>query len=180
MVAKKTVKKKKTEYSSGITFDDNFQKIVQFYLFETPIEGASHRGKTFKDIGWTGSSRFQMLERLLKSASGMNDDQWNILESQSEVRKQSKNVVRDRQFIYSDQSKGRIPTFIYSIRNAFAHGSFDILEINGERHYFFENEYRGNLRSRMLLSERILIGWIKIIKTKPEYLTKKARKKREQ
>ena len=180
MAAKNTVKKKRTEYSSRITFDENFQKIVQFYLFETPIEGASHRGKTFKDMGWTGSSRYQMLERLLKSASGMNDDHWNILESQSEVRKQSKDVAQDRQFIYSDQSKGRVPTFIYSIRNAFAHGSFDILEIKGERHYFFENEYRGNLRTRMLLSERTLLEWIKIIKTKPEYLTKKAQKKRKQ
>ena len=149
MAAKKIVRKKRTEYSSDITFDENFQKIVRFYLFETPIEGISHRGKTFKDMGWTGSARFQMLERLLKCASGMIDDQWNILESQSEVRKQSKEAACDRQYIYSDQSKGRVSTFIYSIRNAFAHGSFDILESNGERYYFFENKYRGNLRSKM-------------------------------
>ena len=172
-------KKKKDEYSTCITFDENFQKIVQFYLFESPIEGASHRGRTFKDMGWSGSSRFKMLERWLKSTSGMSDSQWNILDSPSDVRKRSrKDVAPNIQYIYSDQSKGRVQTFIYSIRNAFAHGSFDVLKNNDERYYFFENEYRGNLRSRMLLSETTLMEWIKIIKTKPEYLTKKAQKKR--
>ena len=72
-MAKKNKKTKKKEYSSTIVFDDNFQRIVQFYLFESPIDGVSHRGKIFKDYGWSGSSRFKMLERLLKSASGMDD-----------------------------------------------------------------------------------------------------------
>ena len=171
-MAKKNKKTKKKEYSSAIVFDDNFQRIVQFYLFESPIDGVSHRGKIFKDYGWSGSSRFKMLERLLKSASGMDDAQWNILESSSEVKRRSDGVTYDHQFIYSDRSKGKVPTFIYSIRNAFAHGSFDLLEIDGCRHYLIENEYGNNLRSKMMLSEHTLIEWIKIIKTKPEYFKK--------
>ena len=161
------------KYTSAIVYDENFQDIVQFYLFESPIDGVSHRGKVFKDYGWYGSSRFQMLERLLKAAAGVNDDQWNILETQSEVRSEVKKEKFDRQFVYSDQSKGRVLTFIYSIRNAFAHGAFDFVDIDGKRHYLLENEYGGNLRSAMLLSEDTLMAWIKIIKTKPEYLTKK-------
>lgn len=172
--------KAKKKYTSKINVDEKFYKILSFYMIETPIEGTSHRGKTFKELGWYGSSRFQMLERLLKSTANMNDSQWNICDNQSEVRKKSKDVALDNQFIFSDQSKGRVQTFIYSIRNAFAHGSFDILEVNDKKYYLFENEYKGNYRSKLFLEEETLLKWIKIINTKPEYLTKKARRKREQ
>lgn len=173
-----TKKSKKKVYSSTVVFDKNFQDIVQFYLFECPVDGVSHRGTIFKNLGWYGSSRFQMLERLLKAASCMNDSEWSILDTPADVRKKSAKVTLDKQFIFSDQSKGRVPTFIYSIRNAFAHGSFDLLEIDGKRHYLIENEYRGNLRTKMVLSEDTLICWIKILKTKPEYLTKKAQERK--
>ena len=165
------------QYTSDIVFDKAFQKIMGFYLIECPVEGASHRGVLFKDLGWRGASRFRMLERLLKAASGMNDEQWSILEKPSEVRSKSENTPLADQFIFSDQSKGRVPTFIYSIRNALAHGAFDIMNVSDKRYYYFENEYRGNLRSKMLLPEDTLIEWIKIIRTRPEYLTKKAKRK---
>lgn len=164
-------------FETIVEFDENFQEIIQFYLFECPIEGVSHRGKTFKEMNWRGSSRFQMLERLLIAESGIPTNRWQILESTAEVKKRVSRMSFDDQFLVSDNSKGKVQTFIYSIRNAFAHGSFDIIERNKNKYYLFENEYRGNLRTKALLSEKTLLAWIKIIKTNPEYLTKGARKK---
>lgn len=171
-------KKEEGRYTSVIDFNKGFEKILKFYLFECPIENVSKRGKLFKDFGWKGSSRFQMLERLLKSASGMTDAQWHILDSSTEVRKESDGIAFNEQFLFSDKSKGRVRTFIYSIRNSLAHGSFKTLDISGKKYYYFENEYRKNLRSKMFLSEDTLLEWIKIIRTRPEYLRKKVRKKR--
>ena len=162
-------------FMSKIAFDNNFNKILTFYLFECPVEKVSRRGQTFKQIGWKGSSRFQMLERLLKGASGISDERWQILDSSSEVEKRSSSIQRNKQFLFSDISRGRVQSFIYSIRNAFAHGSFDIIVHNDEKYYYFENDYCGNMRSRLLLSEQTLLRWYEIIRTRPEFLTKKSK-----
>ncbi len=45
--------------------------------------------------------------------------------------------------------------------------------------YLLENRYRGRLKARMIISEATLLEWIKIIKTNPEYYTKKNRKMKE-
>ena len=116
-----------------------------------------------------------MLERLLKGASGISDERWQILDSSSEVEKRSSSIQRNKQFLFSDISRGRVQTFIYSIRNAFAHGSFDIIVHNDEKYYYFENDYCGNMRSRLLLSEQTLLRWYEIIRTRPEFLTKKSK-----
>lgn len=33
--------------------NENLAKIVRFYMWETPVPGASMKGKGFKELGWT-------------------------------------------------------------------------------------------------------------------------------
>lgn len=163
----------KTMSMSTIEYTEQFCKLLQFYLFDTPVENTSQRGKSFKEIGWNGSSRFQMLERLLKESSSIEDQNWIF----TEIEKLEKLTLIQRddiQYMVSCYDKGRVRTMIYAIRNAFAHGSFS-RQKNGW--YIFENHYRGRLKARMIISEETLLNWIKLIQSKPEYYTKKKRKK---
>lgn len=169
--------KKETKFSKKIEYDENFLKIINFYLFECPVEDASHRGKTFKEIGWKNSSNLKMLERLLKEISEIDDENWNIYDSISEVEEKSKNMDLKKQFICSDRSKGKVKTIIYSIRCSLAHGSFETRMRNKERYYYFENEYRGRMRSKIFIKEETLFQWEKIIKAKPEHYKKVSKKR---
>lgn len=160
-----------------ITYTDEFKKIITFFLFECPVKDVSHRGKTFQDIGWGGSSRFRMLKRLLKSCTTIEEEKW-ISCHKSDVENQLKSV-NSFLYIVCNDDKGEVPSIIYAIRNSFAHGSFEVKSIDGDNIYFFENYYKGKLRAKMVIEENALLEWIRIIKTNPVFLTKKAIKKRE-
>lgn len=148
-----------------IEYTPQFQTILQFYLFDTPVEGISCRGKTFKEIGWTGSSRFRMLERLLKETSEIETDNWIFAEIEN-VERLDLIHKTDIQYMVSSHDRGKVQSMIYAIRNALAHGSF-LRKDNGW--YLFENYYRGKLKARMLIEEKTLLEWIKIIQTNPEF-----------
>ena len=156
-------------------YTEAFQQLLRFFLFETPVEGTSCRGKTFKEIGWKGSSRFQMLERLLKTASSIDEQNW-IYEDVDKIEELAIIQRNDIQYMVSSNDRGKVRSVVYAIRNAFAHGSFSKMD-NGW--YLLENRYRGRLKARMIISEATLLEWIKIIKTNPEYYTKKNRKMKE-
>lgn len=159
----------KKEKWAKIEFTPKFQEILKFYLFETPVSEVSCRGKGFKEIGWSGSSRFQMLERLLKSVSKIDDSNWIFTEIDA-VEKLDLIKRTDIQYMVSSHDRGKVQSMIYAIRNALAHGSFSRMN-NGW--YLFENRYRNNLKARMLIAEETLLDWIKIIQTNPEFYSKK-------
>ena len=51
--------KYKKSFDSDIKFgNNNFQKILKFYLFECPTPGKSRRGTTFEGFGWQGTKQF--------------------------------------------------------------------------------------------------------------------------
>ncbi|MDE6036272.1 MAG: hypothetical protein K2G36_10230 [Ruminococcus sp.] len=160
-----------------INYTDNFKKIITFYLFECPVEDVSKRGKTFKQIGWKGSSRLRMLERLLKNCTSINEENWIICDK-SEVENKLNNV-NGLYYIVCSKSKSGIKSIIYAIRNSFAHGSFEVKNIDGYNIYYLENHHKGHLCAKIVIEEDSLLEWIRIIKTNPEYLTKKAKYKKE-
>ena len=50
-----------------------------------------------------------------------------------------------------------------AIRNAFAHGSFNVKSYNRTRIFFFSN-YKEYEKARIVLHEATLLSWIRIIK----------------
>lgn len=166
--------KQRNEKWNEFKYTDTFQRLLQFFLFETPVEGTSCRGRTFKEIGWKGSSRFQMLERLLKAASDIQEQHW-ILKDIDKIEDLSIIYREDIQYVVSSMDKGKVRSIIYAIRNAFAHGSFSRMD-NGW--YLFENRYRGRLKAKLIISEQSLLEWIKIIQTNPEYYVQQNKRKK--
>lgn len=165
----------KGENMEKIVYSDEFEKIITFFLFECPVEKVSHRGEDFQELGWKGSSRLQMLERLLKGCTEIAEEKW-ICCHKSEVESKANNIGSFL-YIVCNNDKGRIKSIIYAIRNSFAHGSFEVKKIDGCNCYYLENWYKEKLRAKIVIEEKALLDWVKIIKTNPIYLTKKAIKK---
>lgn len=67
MACKWTFKKRVT-----LPGDKSLAKLLQFYIWETPVEGISHKGKRFCEYGWKGSS-FHTLQARMKKRSGFPD-----------------------------------------------------------------------------------------------------------
>jgi len=145
-----------------------FQKILDFYLFCCPVPGTSVRGKTFYDYGWSGSSDFGKLKKQMLEASAFEtlkgryfpciktdlEDRFNIVDSLEAPQEYCVFLKYDEQ---------RVMQSLYSaIRNAFAHGSFNVGTYKKVRIYYFEN-FDGYMKAKIALHEETLLAWIDII-----------------
>lgn len=149
-----------------IRYTDNFIKILDFYLINCPINGASERGKKLDKMGWV-SNKVRMLENRMKSASGIDDDNWIF--DDIDKPDNGSSFLRCYSTI-SHKTTSKAGSIIYSIRCALAHGNFTITNDN---HYYFENIHNGKTIAKISVSEEVLLKWIKLVNTKPEKLIKK-------
>lgn len=146
--------------------NSNLLKILQFYLFECPAKGKSHRGKTFNELGYIGSLSFSKLKKELMSVATPSLAK-NYMPSKKEelqynLKKCETIYYPDEYCIFLINSEGAIDSLFSSIRNALAHGSFNVKSYNKVRIYYFSN-YKGYEKARIVLHEDTLLSWIKII-----------------
>ena len=158
-----------TKFEDPKSFSNrNLQIIVQFYLFECPVEGKSKRGKTFKELGYVGIKAFKKLkdELLATATASLSKNYYPCKkeELQGNFSKCSTITYPDEYcvFLQSDE-KSIIRSLFSAIRNAFAHGSFNVQSYNHTRIYYFSN-YDGYEKARIVLHENTLLSWIRIIK----------------
>ena len=158
-----------------ISYTSNFKKIITYYLFESPIEDTSARGTLLSQYGWKGSSRLTMLLRLMQAVAEIDDSDW-IVCSRNEVKTNASRFPSEQIHMVCNNDKGKAKSIIYAVRNAFAHGSFNVKKINNKTVYILENHNKGGLRAEITVTEDTLLNWIKLFKTNPQYLTVKERK----
>lgn len=148
--------------------NENLRKIIQFYLLECPVEGRSQRGLTFNQYGYIGPSSFSKLKKAL-IASATSSLKNNYYPSKKEELVDNYNKVENVGFpdeycvfLKSDE-KSVIRSMFSAIRNAIAHGSFNVKSYNRTRVYFFSNfdKYK---KAQIVLYESTLLEWIKIVK----------------
>ena len=150
----------------------NLQKIMQFYLLECPVEGKSHRGKTFHEYGYKGAPSFSKLKsELLKSATTSLRQNYYPCKKEDlqEIFKKCKKIGYPDEycvFLKSDE-KSVVRSMFSAIRNAFAHGSFNVKEYKGTRIYYFSN-YNDYEKARIILHEETLLSWIRVVKTESQ------------
>lgn len=130
-------------------------KLVQFYVWETPVPGVSQKGKTLSEYGWK-DGRLLRLQAEMRKVSGFPDakgKRW-ISTTMKNVEENLRILGRldnyDCSFefavhtVRSDLNK--TSALFYFIRNAFAHGGFRINKYNGEIYYALENRQNGELK----------------------------------
>lgn len=139
----------------GLLRRQNFQKIIQFYLFECPVidkkgKRVSSRGRSFKERRLEGNGLTSLCAAMKRcSAATINTV------NQLSVAPHGANeylIVRER----SDMSN--VNAYFYAIRNALAHGSFNV--DNGV--YEIENWHNGQLKAIGRIREKTLLRWIEL------------------
>lgn len=167
----------------------NFQRILDFYLFQCPCEikkgakkkqnetysNVSVRGNTLRRRGWAG----KYLNTLLAAMKDTTSKQLtyrhfpakcDILSMVKSIEKNS--GLSDPNFemiVIAERSDMSLTSSIfYYIRNAIAHGSFFV---EGDI-YSFESSKNGTMKAAIHLREKALLKWIKDISLSPQELKK--------
>lgn len=168
-----------TKYDDWCKFDavinynnGHFIRIIQFYLFETPAKNASCRSKSFQDYGWAGSGFVETLKsQLFKSTIGTENYEPVGLESLQEKLAEHDmlnqiNLTKEIAVFYDrEESDTQFMSMFVSLRNAFAHGAFDIVYDKETPYYILENRepQTNEIRARFILKEATLLQWIEIV-----------------
>ena len=156
----------KWNFNSKYNFSNrNFAKIYSFFVIESPVEGASVRGKTFKQR----NINLRSLHNSIKNKIPSLKESWKTASA-----KEIDTIVKDNSIynavslpleiaIHTERDRSKTVGLYYAIRCAFAHGSFSIHKCSNENFYFFENRHNSRLKARIVLKEQSLIDLITVL-----------------
>ena len=161
----------------------NFQKIIQFYIFETPVRtydkkkkdvfGAtvdqpdpkynyefkkvSKRGITFAERHLDGA-KLNSLRAAMQRVTGVK---LIAVESNEDVLSRVETINSPEYIIIkkNDQNHSITEGYFYCIRNAFAHGDFDV----DGRIYTLKNEKGNKVKGVARIKESSLLKWIELV-----------------
>lgn len=122
------------------------QKLVQFYVWETPVPDTSAKGVSFRKLGWS-KGRYNTLHALMRDASGFPNDNWidaPVKDIEAKLSGLNRLDRFDGSFEFAVHSVksglNKTEALFYFIRNSFAHGGFKTSKYKGELYYIFENK----------------------------------------
>lgn len=154
--------------------DRTLARIVQFYVWETPVPGASVRGRSFADYGWKSAPDLDAILSLFKQAGTLSDPAlWAFVPNRKEVHGRLTRLDRLRgfdctfEFAVHLRNGRKVESLLRFLRNSFAHGGFRICDYDGERYYALENKSNGQISGRAVLRESTLVGWESVIRNGP-------------
>lgn len=155
------------------TSNAGLREIVQFYVWETPVGGTSQKAVTFERLGITGA-RYKTLQAGMRKSSGfpaVDGHDWIAATSNSiggELEKLDRLESYDCSFEFAIHTVkdgfGKTQALFYFIRNALAHGGFDIVKFKREKYYALENRRGTDLKGRAILKESTLLDWARLLK----------------
>ena len=169
----------------------NFQKIINFYLFNCPVifpqkkssKRVSQRGLSFEERGIT-DSRLRKLLSEMKNASASGALMYRAVDvaqsdnfTQIEQSYNADDLNFEMVLFIENSGLKKTKTIFYAIRNALAHGSFSVSGTGQKRIYCLENRKDNMLKARIRLREKTLLKWIKLVE-KPESWKKQKSKKK--
>jgi len=166
--------------------DKDLFKIVVFFVFHSPCQSLSALSKTLQEYGWnTPWKKPYYLNKQLKQASSnfnllFSTDAYNkmdeALEKAELIDNFPSNLIQERVCIY-DKEKNQFLSTFYHIRNAFAHGRLNMVDVDGECVFILEDIVENKKKrtckvsARMILKKSTLLKWIEIIETgETEYI----------
>lgn len=188
-------------------YDECFQRIINGLLFNCPScvrkttnmgkeNGGKQKKKTqyipvsaretsFKKNGISGSALLTILAQIrrplvyinayeaLKPSANIEDSVEHIIKSTNCADDMFELMVYH---IRSDMPEAE--AIYYYIRNAFAHGSFEVYVHNNDRVYLLESCKDGTIKARMRLKEKTLLRYVELTHMSLEDVFRLQRKKR--
>ena len=150
--------------------NENFQKILTFYLFNSPCEiskgtkenktyiPVSKVDKTFSKQGWTDKNLNTLIEKMKNMSNHL---EYYPISSNQSINTIEKNIgLSDPNFemiiMHTRNDMSKACAIFYYIRNGFAHGLFDVKN----NIYCFESSKNGVTKAKVRLKEETLLKWI--------------------
>lgn len=167
-----------TEYNYKYPLaDKNFREILDFYLIRCPVPDRSWRGKVFSEYGFEQHKPFSDLKSAMmgSATSSLKENYYPC--KKDELKEKLKLVESvsppDEYCVFLKSDETRVMDSLYAaIRNAFAHGSFNVKTYGKTRIYFFVN-YNKYRKAQIILQENTLLAWKRIIESGYVNLLKK-------
>ena len=145
---------------------ENFQKILNFYLWDGPIKGSSTKGNDFAFYGIEKQTVINLKTQMLEKATLSLRDNFEPCARVCDVESKLENmnsVIPPNEFCVFLAGSESVRKIFTHIRNAFAHGWFHIIQYSDVRIYIFENNYQKR-KAKMALRESTLLGWIDCVR----------------
>jgi hypothetical protein len=97
------------------------------------------------------------------------------LKDTDNVEEQRKFVDGNSEFIVFKENSElkKLKSIFYAIRNAFAHGSFSIVNNNQNTIYYLESAKDEKIKSQIKLKESTLLDWIDLFNSTPDEIREK-------
>ena len=158
--------------------DQDLFKIVIFFVFHSPCSNLSSMGKTLDEDGWSAPWRkpyylnkqlrqASLYELVVYSAKGYNE--MDVALEKADLKETfPSDFSRERICIYDNQGNQFLSVF-YHIRNAFAHCRLNMVDVDGDCVFIFEdvqpkkNSNQLKVSARMILRKSTLLKWIDLI-----------------
>ena len=167
--------KQQWSFKSRLRLQSNpdLQKIVQFYVFESPVPDASVKGKTFEDLGWKKHAYATLHSKMRESTGLFEKGHWvdcAIKVVEEELEKLDRLNEYDCSFEFAVHCKrsdlNKNEALFYLIRNALARGGFRISNYESERYLVLENRVGKQLKGRAVIKMDALLKWAKLLSKK--------------
>lgn len=152
--------------------DEDWIRIIIFYVFHSPAGSVSARGTTLPNYGWgtkNGSQDFKLLKKRMIEYAGMKPEDFQCIKKWEDARNSfeannlidfPKNISKERATFFV----GGYPTcetVMRHLRNSFAHGRLSFYEEKGKIYIAMEDIARQKaISARMILSKTTLFRWM--------------------
>ena len=163
-------------------FDNDFMRIILFYVFYTPCVDSSARGIPLSRYGWGKDvwKNDKLKNRLFEAAGIERKKTFTAVKRLNEMKKAcslinlKKGFQQERQneriVIYKPSKYNEFMAICYHIRNSLAHGRLAMYPIKDSEDITFVMEDgvpqndKFQVRARMVLKKSTLLKWIDILK----------------
>lgn len=159
--------------------DNDWYRIIIFYVFHTPVSDLSVRSKALHSYGWGKKSDkhdFKVLKKRLIKYSSMNEDtfrsvpKWEDMKTafqETDLLEFPTDLQRQR-VVYRKTKSGELDSLLSHIRNSFAHGRLAFFSYGENTYAVMEDiENKKRISARIIVSKRTLLLWKAIIEAGP-------------
>ena len=153
-------------------FDSDFLKIVDFFCLHSPCSQGSYSPRSLEKIGWQNPWKSKKFRNKLKSIAEFDERNFVVSHYQHTFREaweksgypdEFTRVRAPFAFLASAGESNDYLNLFHRIRNAFAHGRFNVIKERGEYYIYFEDVKTSNgctyVLARICLTKSILSAW---------------------
>ena len=162
--------------------DEDFLRIVLFYVLHSPCKKGSYSRINLEDYGWRNPWHKDKFKEMINSKANLNKESFRFTSAQKDFKALWEDTEKSENFYdefgeefavfsHAGESNPHLD-MLHHIRNSLAHGRFTAKKHNKEFYMFMEDVKEVNkqftVNARIVLKKKTLLNWIDIFECKSE------------